>query len=406
MERSILHCDMNHFYAAVERLYDPTLRGVPVAVCGEEAMRHGIVLAKSDEAKACGVKTGDAIWQAREKCPVLRVVPPHFDRYMKYSRLAREIYQEYTDLVEPFGADECWLDVTASRLAFGDGTRIGEEIRRRIRAELGLTISVGVSFNKVFAKLGSDLKKPDALTRILPETFQSQVWPLPVESMLWVGRKSAGVLHRYGFHTLGDLAAADDLFLKLQFGKNGAMLKAAARGEDRSPVLPCDYEFPMKSVGHGMTTPRDLTSPEEVWTLILSLSREVGRKMRACGKVAQGVAIECKDRNFFQKTLQKKLPFPTSSTKTLAKEAFLLFSRRYVFREPLRSVTVRALDLVPEEGTQLSLFTGKEVLREEKLDRVSDQVERRFGKDALTFARLLQSPLPETHGYVPFHGAP
>lgn len=403
MDRSILHCDMNNFYASVERLFDPTLQGVPVAVCGDEELRHGIVLAKSEEAKKCGVKTGDAIWEAKQKCPEIRIVPPRFDRYVTYSRYAREIYLEYTDLVESFGLDECWLDVTASRLAFGDGVHIATQIRDRIRTELGLTISVGISFNKIFAKLGSDLKKPDAQTHIPRATFREQIWPLPVESILGVGPKAAYVLHRFGFHTLGKLALADDYFLRLQFGKMGAVLKGYARGEDLSPVLPCDFEPPMKSIGHGSTVAKDLETPEEVWTLILALSQEIGEKLRFHKKRAQGVALVCKDRNFFAKTLQKRLLLPTDCTMTLAREAFSLFRERYVFREPLRSVTVRAIDLMREEAQQLSLLTAREDVRAERIDAVTDSIRTRFGKNALTPARLLSSePLPDLHGYVPF----
>lgn len=402
-ERSILHCDMNAFYASVERLYDPALSGVPMAVCGDESLRHGIVLAKSEEAKRCGVKTGDAIWQAKEKCPEIRIVLPHFERYTKYSRLAKKIYLEYTDLVEPFGLDECWLDLTSSRLAFGSGKKIGEEIRARIKAELGLTISVGVSFNKVFAKLGSDLKKPDALTEITKENFESLVWPLPVEVLLGVGRKTAERLHRFGIHTVGSLAGADSKLLQLLFGKIGLDLKQSALGRDLSPVLTADLEPPMKSVGHGTTVPRDLETEDQIWNLILLLSQEIGQKLRFYGKKALGVAIECKDKNFFTKGFQRRLSAPTDHTMTIAREAFSLFRERYRFTEPVRSVTVRAIDLIRSEAEQLSIFTQKENLRGQVLDRAGDALCRRFGKSALLPASLLHASLPEHDGYVPFH---
>ena len=403
MERSILHCDLNNFYASVERLYDDSLKGVPVAVCGDEEARHGIVLAKSEEAKALGVKTGDAIWQAKEKCPEIRVVPPHFRRYVTYSALVREIYQEYTDLVESFGMDECWLDVTASHLAFGDGVEIARQIRRRTREELGLTISVGISFNKVFAKLGSDLKKPDAQTHISRENFTTVVWPQPVESLLFVGPRSAAVLHQFGIHTVGDLAGADDKFLKMKFGKNGEIMKQNALGEDKTPVLPAAFEPPMKSVGHGHTAAKDIETREEVWTLILALSQEIGEKLRFYGKVAGGIAIDCKDNGFLTKSLQKKLAVPTCHTMAIAREAYALFCSRYVFSRPLRSLTVRAISLERDEGTQLSVFTGKETLREEKLDEVTDKIRGKYGKSALVSARLLDPVLPDSDGYTPFH---
>ncbi|MBR3837722.1 MAG: DNA polymerase IV [Clostridia bacterium] len=402
MDRSILHCDMNNFYASVERLYNPDLAGKPVAVCGDREMRHGIVLAKSEEAKRCGVKTGEAIWQAQFKCPELVIVPTHFDRYVKYSRLAREIYCEYTDLVEPFGMDECWLDVTASSFAFGTGETIGGELRERIRKELGLTISVGVSFNKVFAKLGSDMKKPDAMTLLPRDAVAQRIWCLPVEEMLWIGPKSAAILHRFGIDTIGKLAQADDTFLRLKFGKLGAQMKASARGEDQSPVLPVNYEPKMKSIGHGITTPQDLTTYDQVWILIFALCQDIGEKLRFHKKMAKGVALECKDRNFFVKTLQARLSEPTDCTITIANAAFTLFRERYLFREPLRSVSVRAIDLERDEFPQLSLFTDPKEIKSQVLDHACDSIRARFGKGAIRAASLLSVSLPEEEGYIPF----
>ncbi len=401
-DRVILHCDMNNFYASVERLFDPTLFGVPVAVCGREADRHGIVLAKSEEAKKCGVKTGDTIWQAKEKCPEIRIVEPHFERYVKYSRIAGEMYAEYTDLVEPFGMDECWLDVSASRLAFGDGHSIAEELRQRMKKETGLTISIGLSFNKVFAKLGSDMKKPDALTVIPREKIEETVWPVAVEEMLGVGRRTAETLHLFGIHSLGDLAKADDLFLKMKFGKVGERMKAWARGEDNSPVLPHDCEAPMKSIGHGTTPPKDLSTHEEVWRLILALMQDVGEKLRFHGKKANGIAVDCKDRNFSLRSMQKKLLSPTDCTMTLAREAYSLFRAKYSFHQPIRSLSVRAIDLERSDATQLSLFTEKKDLRGETLDRACDRLRSIYGKDIVKNASILSTYVPDEKGYIPF----
>lgn len=405
MDRVILHCDMNNFYASVESLYRPELKNAAVAVCGDSQLRHGIVLAKNEKAKACGVKTGEAIWQAKEKCPDLVVIEPHFQRYVKYSRLAREIYCEYTDLVEPFGMDECWLDVSASRLAFGDGKKIADTLRERMKKELGLTISVGVSFNKIFAKLGSDLKKPDGTTVISREGFREQIGVLPVEDLMGVGRKNQAVLNRFGILTIKDLAAADDRLLEERFGKIGAFLKSAANGEDPSPVLPHDLYVPMKSVGHGLTTKEDLKTPEEVWLLILSLCQDIGEKLRFHQMTAEGVAIDCKTNTFCTRSLQKKMPIPTDCTMTLAKEAFSLFRERYPFREPLRSVTVRAIQLADaKNGMQLSLFEDKGEFRNQKLDQATDAIRRRWGKTALQNASLLnRNDDSEESDYVPFH---
>jgi len=405
MGRTVLHCDMNNFYASVERLYDERLKQVPVVVCGNVEKRHGIVLAKSEEAKKCGVKTGDPLWMALQKCPSAVAVEPHFERYVKYSRLATQIYEEYTDLVEPFGLDENWLDVTASRLAFGDGVTIGNRLRERMKKELGLTISVGVSFNKVFAKLGSDRKKPDGLTLISEENFRDVVWPLPVEELFGVGRQTLAFFRRFGILTVGDLAHANDTLLKHKMGKVGAQLKAWANGGDESPVLSREEQNPMKSVGHGLTTPKDLTTPEEVWHLILELCQDIGEKLRRHKRKARGIALDCKDRNLVSRSVQKTLPAPTDNTITLAKEAFSLFQSRFTLSEPLRAVTVRAISLEEEGATQLSLFAEDNApSRSSAIDRVTDRIRHRYGKDALKSATLLDRALPDSHGYVPFRG--
>ena len=236
MDRVILHIDMNNFYASVETLYDPALRDVPMAVGGDKERRHGIVLAKNMLAKAKGVKTAEALWEAERKCPGIRFVPPHFDRYAKYSRLAKAIYAQYTDMVESFGLDECWLDVTGSTRLFGSGREIAEEIRLRVREELGLTVSIGVSFNKIFAKLGSDYKKPDAVTEFTRENFHALVWPLDAAQLLFVGRSTQAALLKYGMRTIGDVARADRGLLRKLFGKNGEQLSLYANGEDTAPV--------------------------------------------------------------------------------------------------------------------------------------------------------------------------
>ena len=236
MDRVILHCDMNSFYASVECLYNPSIRNKPVAVGGSVEKRNGIILAKNDVAKRFGVKTGDALWQARQKCPNLVIVPPDFKKYIKLSRLAVEIYNSYTNLVEGFGLDECWLDVTGSTHLFGSGEEIAEAIRQRVKTELGITCSIGVSFNKIFAKLGSDMKKPDAITVITKDNYKSTVWPLPVEDLLFVGRATKQKLNRYGIKTIGDLACSNLSFLETLLGKWGSYLWGYANGLDASTV--------------------------------------------------------------------------------------------------------------------------------------------------------------------------
>ena len=210
---AILHSDLNCFYASVETMLDPSLRGKAVAVCGCTEDRHGIVLAKSELAKKAGVKTGMVNWEAKQCCRDLIIVPPQYDQYLKYSKLTQAIYQRYTDMVEPFGMDECWLDVTGSRCVCGDARTIAENIRCSVKEELGLTVSIGVSFNKVFAKLGSDLKKPDAITEISPESYKEKVWPLPCSDMIYCGPATTKKLAQYGIHTIGEVAGCDPLFL-------------------------------------------------------------------------------------------------------------------------------------------------------------------------------------------------
>ena len=258
MERTILHCDCNSFYASVETQLDPTLADGPSAVCGDPESRHGIILAKNEKAKAFGVQTAETIWQAKRKCPDLRLVAPHREEYVKYSRRCNELYLQYTDLVDPFGIDESFLDVTGSMHLFGTGEQIADELRRRMREEVGLTISVGVSFNRAFAKLGSDYKKPDATTVFSRENFRERVWPLPVNTLLYVGKRAAARLDGLGVHTIGDLAACEPAFVHGIFGKQGDMLLRYARGEDDEPVRSFYAEREVKSVGNGMTFAHNL----------------------------------------------------------------------------------------------------------------------------------------------------
>lgn len=269
MSRSVLHCDMNNYYASVECLLDPHLKKFPIAVCGSVEERHGIVLAKNYKAKDFGIQTGDAVWLARQKCPNLVVVPPHYDEYIKYSRLARSIYSRYTDQVEPYGLDESWLDISGTETIWGPARKIADELREVVKFELGLTISVGVSFNKVFAKLGSDMKKPDAVTEIAQDSFQDTVWNLPASDLLGVGRATKKILDNYCIRTIGDIARTEPSFLKYRLGKNGIALWRYANGLDSSPVMKYDFVAPVKSVGHGITTVADLTSNDEVWPVIL-----------------------------------------------------------------------------------------------------------------------------------------
>jgi DNA polymerase-4 len=391
MDRIILHSDLNSFYASVECLYNPGLRDKPVAVCGSQSTRHGIVLAKNEIAKKYGVKTGEAIWEARSRCPGLVVVPPHYSLYLRFSALATDIYRSYTDLVEPFGIDECWLDVTKSSALFGSGITIAEEIRKRIKRELGITVSVGVSFNKIFAKLGSDMKKPDAVTAIDRENFTETIWPLPVRELIYVGRATERKLNRVGIYTIGDLAQAPGQFLTNLLGKWGGVLRGFANGWDTSPVSRFNNESPIKSIGNSLTTPRDLVCDEDAKTLIYVLSDSVGERLRRHnlkGKTVQ-VSVRAADLTFMER--QTQIGYYTNTSSEIAEKAFDLFADMWNWPKNIRQMGVRVTDLVTaDDYVQLSLFPDDRRINRELLDRSIDEIRRRFGHYSVQRAFLLR----------------
>jgi len=391
-ERAILHSDLNSFYASVEMMLDPSLRGKAVAVCGSTEERHGIVLAKSDLAKKAGVKTGMANWEARSVCCDLIMVPPQYDQYLKYSKLTQAIYQRYTDLIEPFGMDECWLDVTGSQKVFGSAMYIAEKIRQETREELGLTVSIGVSFNKVFAKLGSDMKKPDAITEIRSDEFKEKVWPLNVNEMIYCGPATTKKLARFGVVTIGQLAQLDPGFLKLLLGVNGVALWQYANGLDQSRVMHRDVVSPVKSIGHGITCITNLENEDEVWRVMLSLCQDIGHRLRCHELTARGVQIAIRGDDLFGSQFQCKLPISTQLPSEIAAAAFRLFKDKYQWYHKVRAVTVRAIDLAPKNDVsdQLSIFidTAKLQVRE-RLEDAIEEIRERFGKQAITYATLL-----------------
>jgi len=391
MERQILHSDLNSFYASVEIMLDPSLRGKPVAVCGSTEDRHGIVLAKSELAKKAGVKTGMVNFEARKLCPGLIMLPPQYEQYLKYSKMARDIYLRYTNQVEQFGMDECWLDVSASRAVYGDGVRIAEEIRSSIRNELGMTVSIGVSFNKIFAKLGSDMKKPDAVTVIGEVDYKEKVWPLPASELLYVGPATSSKLASYGIHTIGDIARTSPDFLKQLLGINGLAIWRYATGADRSRVMDIDYSVPVKSVGHGITCIADLVNEEEVWKVMLELSQDIGHKLRLYELKARGVQITIKNNGLLCKQYQTQLEVATQSPTEIALKARELFSKNYNWSMPVRAVTVRAISLISADTPQqVSLFDDMERRKKrELLDDTVEDIRRRFGKRAIYSASLM-----------------
>lgn len=348
----VLHSDLNNFYATVEKKLFPELEGKPIAVCGDKEMRHGIVLAKSEEAKRFGVKTGDVIWEAKRKCPGLIIRPVRFGVYEEQSRAVREIYGRFTDLVEPFGIDECWLDVTHSK-TFGTGEEIAEKIRRAVKEEMGLTVSVGVSFNKVFAKLASDLKKPDAVTVVSRENYREKIWPLPVSQLLFVGKASAQKLKDLGITTIGGLAAADRKMLSSLLGKWGETLSVYARGEDDAPVRGENDRETLKSVGNSITHYEDITDRGEIKRLLYVLSESVAARMRDAGLgKADTVHLWVRDCDMGNHTCQRKVR-PTALCGDIAEAAYALFCEKYRAGKPVRGlgVTASGFDLGVEQLT-------------------------------------------------------
>jgi len=392
VQQVILHSDMNCFYASVEMMLNPALKNKAVAVCGSTEDRHGIVLAKSEMAKKAGVKTGMVNWEATQVCPGLIMVPPQYDQYLKFSKLAHGIYYRYTDKVEPFGMDECWLDVSSLCKTMESGRMLADEIRQTIKEELGLTVSIGVSYNKIFAKLGSDMKKPDAVTVISKEEFKTKVWPLDCSEMIYCGPATTKKLATYGIHTIGDVANTKPELLRSWFGINGVQLWTFANGQDSSRVMHKDFVSPIKSVGHGITCVADLEDDEEVWKVMLSLSQDIGHRLRLHELSAKGVQVFLRGNDLYGEQYQCKLPFTTQLPNEIASFAYRLFQEKHNWKsQTVRAVCVRAIDLVPKnQPEQLSFFQENEKrFTRERLEDAIEDVRRRFGKQALTYCALL-----------------
>lgn len=380
-DRVILHSDCNCFYASVEMLHRPECRHVPMAVGGDPEARHGIVLTANYMAKRYGVKTGMALWQARQVCPDIVFVPPNMDLYLKFSRMAHEIYADYTDLQEPYGIDESWLDVTDSCSLKGDGLSIAKEISNRMKSELGITVSIGVSYNKIFAKLGSDYKKPDAITTMGREEYQTKAWNLPVSDLLYVGRSTDKKLRTLGIKTIGDLAKADERIIRSHLGKMGSVLIAFANGLDDSPVRKENTNAPIKSIGNSTTTPRDLENNLDVKIIIYALAESVATRLRDNGFKCRTVEITVRDNELYHFSRQKKVTNVTNITSEIADAAFSLFLDNYSWEHPIRSIGIRGCDLVTEDySEQLSLFSDYAYRQKQmKMDEAVDYIRQRFG---------------------------
>ena len=397
MDRTILHCDCNGFYASVECILSPELKNVPMAVCGNPENRRGIILAKNELARKYKIQTAETVWQAKKKCPDLVLVPPHHDEYKKYSKIVNKIYQRYTEKVEPFGIDESWLDVTDSIHLFGDGKQIADTLRKVVRNETGLTISVGVSFNKVLAKLGSDYKKPDATTVINRENFKSIVHPLPVSSLLYVGKKARKILNKLNIYTIGDLANSDKDLIISRLGKSGKMIHEYANGIDDSPVKSIYEAEPIKSVGNGMTFKRNLRGLSDITISVNTLSDTVATRLRKYGLKCSTVQVSIKDPDFKTISRQKPLPSPTYLAKEIAQQALELIKGSWKLNAPIRALTITGTNLVPahEEIEQMSLFSdcNNERKRQEQLETAIDKIREKYGSNAISFGSVINNCL-------------
>ena len=391
MGRVILHSDLNSFYASVECLYNPELRDKPVVVGGDPQARHGIVLTKNQIAKNAGIKTGEVLWQAKQKCPGLVLLKPNYNLYIRFSKLVRDIYRYYSDLVEPFGIDEAWIDVTDSTDLFGTGKEIADEIRLRIKEEIGITASVGVSYNKIFAKLGSDIKKPDATTVITEDNYKQIVWPLPVSELLYVGRSTLRKLVNVGIMTIGDLANAPFEFLKKYLGKWGEYLWIFANGYDTSEVAKTDFESVIKGIGNSMTTPKDLSCNDDVKITIMVLSDSVAQRLRRHGFKCRTIQIYIRDKELESFERQSKLLKPTFISQEISNKAMEIFLANYTWNKPIRSLGVRATDLVTcDTYTQLTIFEDENKrIKLEALEDSIDKIRERFGHYSVQKAFLM-----------------
>jgi len=388
--RTIIHADMNNCYASIEMLHHPKLRGHPVAVGGSVEQRHGIILARNYEARPYGIKVGQALWQARQLCPGLIIVPPDYEKYLRFSRHFRKILADYSPQVEPFGLDESWADITGYTRHNGDGQAIADEIRERVKYELGVTVSIGVSWNKIFAKLGSDIKKPDATTVITESNYQNVVWPLPAADLLGVGRATQAKLSRYGVNTIGDIASTDVRILQSWFGKWGLFLHTYASGRDKSPVAETGEASVIKSVGNSTTCPRDLECEADAHIVFQNLAESVAERMRDLGMQARTVEVSLRDNDLSWCTRQMTLTKPTHISTELCAAAMFLMRANYKWERPLRSIGVRGTNLVPIGDTrQMSLFED-EIKRDraEKLEFTIDEIRRKFGHFAIDRAML------------------
>lgn len=401
MNRIILHCDLNNFFATATLTENPTLKNLPVAICGDAKKRHGIVLAKNSIAKKYGVLTAETIWEAQRKCPDLIILSPNYNLYENLSKKVQSIYLEYSDKVEPFGIDECWVEITNYDMDFEKAEKIANEIRTRIKKELNITVSIGVSFTKTLAKLGSDLKKPDALTVITPEILKTKIWKLPCSELLMVGKSTKSTLNAMGIFTIGDLAISDETTLKTRIGKNGVMLRNMARGEDFSPVKSYYCKSKPKSISQSATSEKDITNSTEVFAAFLEFSEGISQKLKSENLLTETVGITVLTNTFESKEYRMPLTYPTDASMTIAKTAMALFNKNECLTLPLRALGVRALNLKENiMARQLSLFETQNTDIEEKIEDNILIIRNKYGKNAIKRAICMDNNVkPSSPGF-------
>lgn len=386
--RYILHADLNNFYASVECLYNPSIRNCAVVVVGDQEKRHGIVLSKNYNAKKYKIKTGDTVWEAKQKClgEKLITVNARFEVYKQISELVKNVYRSYSDKVESFGIDEAWIDITDQAKSFKEAYSIAEKLRKQIVTEFGLTISVGVSYNKIFAKLGSDLKKPNATTLITNQNYKTLVWTLPAEDLLYVGRATKEKLNKANINTIGDIANTNPTYLRQLLGVNGLKLYDFANGYDNTPVKKT-FELE-KSIGNSTTCPRDLKTLKEVETIIYLLAESVVARLRKKNLWCLEVGISIKDNNLFGFERQKKLSYPTNLISDIAKECMSLFNEHFDWQHTIRALGVRVSKLC-DEPTQQNLFIDyNQNHKKMVMESMVEVLRQRFGYNIIKRANI------------------
>lgn len=399
MERVILHCDANSFYASCELVYRPALRGLPMAVCGSTEERHGIVLASTPEAKKRGVRTAMVNWEARRACPDLIMLPPNYHLYIDFSKRLRQMYAAYTDKVEPLGLDECWLDISGNGIGTDEGMAIAAQLRQRAREELGLTLSVGVSYNKIFAKLGSDMKKPNASTLISKENYQDIVWPCPVEDMMGVGPRMLPKMHSHNIYTIGDLAKQQPDMMRKWLGKMGLILQQFASGADQTPVMQDSEEAAIKSVGNSITAPRDMASVADMICVMYLIADSIGARLREIGMRGKCISLMVRDKDLHCFAGQKTIAFHTTDTNDIVRVALDIFhTKGFEMLLPFRSIGMSVGSLEPDtRPVQMDLF-GHAARRHktDQLYRAIDSIRTRFGERAIERGISLANPIFNT----------